>query len=130
MAVALGKVTDTQPAREFAFLHTPVWLNTVKLYNGLANRHGEVVGDALYDALSDNNLEGLRTSFAARPTVDLTKPLGGTYRENWKTPQVDTYLRQWEGPLSAQTSEDLRRNDLRGLDTLLYLMRWDPTPGQ
>ena len=66
---------------------------------------------------------------AAPKGVSLDKPLGHTFHSTYKTPQVDAYLRQWEGPLSTQTTEDLYRNDLRGLDTLLYLMRWDPTPG-
>lgn len=69
MAVSLGKPTDTAPAREFAFLHTAVWQNTVKLYNNLADTHGEVIGSALYDVLADNNLEGFRTVLEYRDNL-------------------------------------------------------------
>lgn len=44
--------------------------------------------------------------------------------------KINRYLRQWSGPLSAQTRQDLKTNDLRGLSTFLYLATNDPTPGQ
>jgi hypothetical protein len=41
------------------------------------------------------------------------------------TAKIDSYLRTWDGPLSDQTREDLRKNDLNGLDNLLYLIGLD-----
>lgn len=46
------------------------------------------------------------------------------------TARVDRYLSQWDGPLSDQTRDDLRKNDLRALDDFLYLSYNDPTPGK
>lgn len=44
--------------------------------------------------------------------------------------KINRYLRQWDGPLTRQTEDDLRKNDLRGLENFLYLASNDPTPGQ
>lgn len=90
--------------------------------------------------LRTNNLLALQAYFAcgtvhhkcagvslAKPTD--TNPLVSGVREPG-TARVDAYLKGWDGPLSDQTREDLAKNDLRGLDNLLYLAYWDPTPGQ
>jgi hypothetical protein len=44
--------------------------------------------------------------------------------------RVYMYLaREWSGPLSCQSWDDLRKNDLRGLSNMLYLAANDPHPG-
>lgn len=88
--------------------------------------------------LRDNNLLGLQVAFQCGTVhhhcagVSLSKPTDtGDHRvTGGDTTKIDNYLSQWEGPLSDQTRDDLSKNDLRGLDNVLYLMIFDPTPGQ
>jgi hypothetical protein len=88
--------------------------------------------------LRNNNLLGLQAAFQCGTVhhhctgVDLAK---ATDNEDHRvtggdTTKIDNYLGQWEGPVSDQTRDDLAKNDLRGLDNVLYLMEYDPTPGQ
>lgn len=63
MTVTLAKSTDYAPVAEFAFLHTSVWKDTVKLYLALSRQHGGNLGDSLYEGLADNDLTVLRDVF-------------------------------------------------------------------
>lgn len=88
--------------------------------------------------LRNNNLLGLQAAFQcgtihhACAGVTLVKPtdLQDHRVSGGDTTKIDNYLGQWDGPMSDQTRDDLAKNDLRGLDNVLYLMIYDPTPGQ
>lgn len=85
--------------------------------------------------LRTNNLLALQAAFQcgtvhhACAGVSLAKPGDVIMVAGDDTTKIDKYLGQWYGPLSDQTRDDLAKNDLRGLDNVLYLMIWDPTPG-
>jgi hypothetical protein len=144
--VSLAKPSDTVPVAEFDYLFTPTWLNTVKLAASLDKIFPPDQSDKVYDALTANDLRAFSWMLRKQrrraeggqviKAVSLRKPYDDQmlYRPG-RVPgsyvgKINRYLDQWSGPLSDQTREDLRRNDLRGLDNLFYLIAHDPSPGE
>lgn len=90
--------------------------------------------------LRTNNLLGLQAAFQCNTIhhackgVTLAKPTDDNPHVSGVrdpgTAKIDNYFRFWEGPLSDQTRDDLRKNDLDALGDFLYLAYNDPTPGQ
>lgn len=60
MALTLTKSTDTAPTNEFDYLHTPVWLHTVRLAVELDQMFPPERSDAMYEALAENDLSVFR----------------------------------------------------------------------
>lgn len=62
MTVTLSKESDNSPAlkAEFAFLYSPVWLNTVRLAMTLDKIFPPDRSDAIYSGLADNDLRIFR----------------------------------------------------------------------
>lgn len=138
-SVTLAKSTDNKITSPF----TRQWQGTVDLFLALTTIFGNATGNRLYEGLSDNNPRTLADTLAywtrydnttgtlvtRRSGVSLAKTTDATMVAGDDTTKIDKYLGQWYGPMSDQTRDDLAKNDLRGLDNVLYLMIWDPTPG-
>lgn len=88
--------------------------------------------------LRNNNLLGLQAAFQCGTIhhhcagVSLSKPTDAhpSMVAGDDIVKIGQYMRMWEGPLANQTYDQLVRNDLQGLDNIMYLMVNDPTPGQ
>jgi hypothetical protein len=144
-SVTLAKSTDNKITSPF---ESRQWQGTVDLFLALTTIFGRATGNRLYEGLSDNNPRTLADTLAYWTRYDnttgtLVPRTSGVslakvtdndgsdhYVTGGDTTKIDNYLGAWYGPMSDQTRDDLARNDLRGLDNVLYLMVWDPTPGQ
>lgn len=122
--------TPVRPVREFAHVHSGRYA-----HDRLPARP---CADTPAWHLRNNNLIGLQVAFQcgtvhhncsgvslAKATDDQPKINSGD-----DTSKIDGYLHLWSGPLTTQVRYDLARNNLNGLDGLLYLASNDPTPGQ
>lgn len=139
-SVTLTKSTDNKITSPFK---SRQWQGTVDLFLALTTIFGNATGNRLYEGLAGNNPRTLADTLAywtrydnttgtlvtRRSGVSLAKATDVTMVAGDDTTKIDKYLEQWYGPMSDQTRDDLAKNDLRGLDNVLYLMIWDPTPG-